>query len=218
MLNDIETQGKIHEYLSSKNIQWHFIAPQAPHTGGLWEAAVKSFKKHLVHVAGHNHLFTYEQFSTLMIEIEAILNSRPLTSISSDSNDPLVLTPGHFLIGDSLTNLNSRNYCDTAVNRLSIWQHLQQIKQHFWSRWHKEYLNELMIRSKWQKPAPNVTVGMIVLVRDDNLPPAQWLMGRIIRCIPGEDGVVRTVEIKTSKNILVRNLKKIAVLPIEPSV
>ncbi|XP_076384102.1 uncharacterized protein LOC143261869 [Megalopta genalis] len=80
-----------------------------PHFGGLWEAAVKSFKYHLKRVAG-NELFTFENFNTLITEIEAILNSRPLSPISSDANDLLALIPGHFLIGDSLTSLRERDF------------------------------------------------------------------------------------------------------------
>ncbi|XP_078051456.1 uncharacterized protein LOC144477603 [Augochlora pura] len=119
---------------------------KAPHFGGLWEAAVKSFKYHLKRVAG-NELFTFENFNTLITEIEAILNSRPLTPISSDANDLLALTPGHFLIGDSLTSLRERDFRDTPSNRLSSsWQQIQKIKQHFWNRWRREYLNELTCR------------------------------------------------------------------------
>lgn len=79
-LNDPNQHKLIHDYLSSRRIQWHFIPPQAPHMGGLWEAAVKSFKRHLYHVASTEMLFTYEQFNSLIIEIEAILNSRPRNS------------------------------------------------------------------------------------------------------------------------------------------
>ncbi|XP_057335449.1 uncharacterized protein LOC130674197 [Microplitis mediator] len=213
-LSTAEAQEKIQGYLTTKGIQWHFIPPQAPHVGGLWEAAVKSFKRLLQHVAGHEMLFTYEQFNTLVIEIEAILNSRPLTPISSDSNDPLVLTPGHFLIGDSLTNLRGHDFTDIPTNRLSTWEHIQKVKQDFWKRWSLEYLNELTRRTKWDKPEPNITQGAVVLLRDDNSPPAQWVMGQVIECYPGDDGIIRTVKVKTSRNTFVRNIKKLAILPV----
>lgn len=111
------------------------------------EAAVKSFKHHLKRVAG-NKLFTFENFNTLLIEIEAILDSRPLTPIPSDPNDLLVLTPGHFLIGDSSTGLREPDFSDIPTNRLSNWQHIQKIKQNFWNRWRKEYFNESTTRTK----------------------------------------------------------------------
>ena len=83
--------------------------PHSPHFGGLWEAAVNSFKRHVKRVIG-NELLTFEQFNTLIIEMECILNSRSLTPISTDPNDLLVLTPGHSLIGDSLMRLHERNF------------------------------------------------------------------------------------------------------------
>lgn len=209
-----DTQEKIQGFLTTKNIQWHFSPPHAPHVGGLWEAAVKSFKKHLVRVSGHDMIFTYEEFNTLIIEIEAILNSRPLTPLSSDPNDPIAITPGHFLIGDSLTNLRGPDYTSTPSNRLSTWEHIQKVKQHFWNRWSSEYLNELIVRTKWENSGPNILEGAIVLLREDNLPPAQWALGRIIECYPGSDGVVRTVLVKTAKSTFTRNVKKVAILPV----
>lgn len=174
--------------------------------GGLWEAAVKSFKRHLTHVAGLEMLFTYEQFNTLITEIEAILNSRPLTPISSDPNDPIVLTPGHFLIGDSLTNLRDRNFTDVPTNRLNTWEHIQKVKQDFLKRWRREYLTEIIQRTKWTKSEPNITVGTVVILKEDYLPPSQWALGRVIECLPGDDGVVRTVKVKTAKSSFIRNL------------
>lgn len=134
-----EHANKMGHFLSAENIQWHFSPPRSPHFGGLWEAAVKSFKGHLYRTVGEG-LFTYEQFNTLIIEIEAILNSRPLIPLSSDPNDLVALSPGHFLIGDSLCNLPERDFLDVPRNRLSFWQHVQKVKQHFWTRWQKEYL------------------------------------------------------------------------------
>ncbi|XP_060831545.1 uncharacterized protein LOC132915753 [Bombus pascuorum] len=215
LLRSNDHNSKVASFLSDKHIEWHFIPPHTPHFGGLWEAAVKSFKRHLKRVIG-NELLTFEQFNTLIIEIEAILNSRPLTPISSDPNDLLVLTPGHFLIGDSLMSLRERDFRDVPSNRLSRWQHLQQIRQHFWNRWHKEYLNELSNRSKWNKGGHNIQEGAIVILREDNVPSMQWPLGRVIKVHPGDDGVIRTATIQTAKNIVDRGIKRLVPLPIHP--
>ncbi|XP_043597319.1 uncharacterized protein LOC122574157 [Bombus pyrosoma] len=184
LLQSDDHNEKVNTFLSDKRIEWNFIPPHTPHFGGLWEAAVKSFKYHLRRVVG-NELLTFEQFNTLIIEIESILNSRPLTPISTDPADLLALTPGHFLIGDSLTSLRERNFRDIPSNRLSRWQHIQQLKQHFWNRWHKEYLNELTNRTKWGKGGHSIQEGTIVILREDNVPSMQWPLGRVIKVYPG---------------------------------
>ncbi|CAK9826223.1 hypothetical protein ANTRET_LOCUS4105 [Anthophora retusa] len=206
---------KVNTFLATRSIVWNFIPPRAPHFGGLWEAAVKAFKHHLIRVAG-TELFTFEDFNTLIIEIESILNSRPLTPMSSDPNDLLVLTPGHFLIGDSLTSLRDREFTDVPSNRLSAWQHIQKIKRHFWNRWHREYLNELTRRGKWVKGTHPIKEGAIVLLREDHVPPMQWALGRVLKIHPGSDGIVRVVTVKTATNVLDRSVKHLAPLPYQP--
>ena len=93
-------------------------------------------------------LFTYEELYTYTAEIEAILNSCPITPISSDTNDLNALSPAHFLIGDSLTSLPDQDVTEIKINRMSAWQGIQFVKQHFWKRWSKEYLHELNTRGK----------------------------------------------------------------------
>lgn len=208
---------EVTEYLGEEGIQWRLIPPASPHFGGIWESAVKSFKHHLRRVVGKD-LFTFEEFNTLIIEIEAILNSRPLTPIAADPNDLLVLTPGHFLIGDSLTNLPEHDFTQVATNHISSWQHIQQIRQHFWARWHKEYLNELNIRRKWATGQPLIKIGAVVLIKDDNIPPMQWKLGRIIELHPGSDGIPRVATIKTNRGLVKRNLRKLAPLPIDTTI
>ncbi|GFW79842.1 uncharacterized protein TNCV_3898431 [Trichonephila clavipes] len=83
-------------YKASEGIVWHFNPPATPHFGGLREAGIKSLKSHLKRVIG-NTILTYEEFVTLVTKVEAILNSRPLTKISSDPND-YILTAAHFLL------------------------------------------------------------------------------------------------------------------------
>ena len=213
LLNSEVHQQKCDSFLSNQGISWHFIPPLSPHFGGIWESAVKSFKHHVKRVVT-DQLFTFEEFNTFAIEIEGILNSRPLTPISSDPNDLLVLTPGHFLTGDALTSLPEVDFRNTPTNRLSNWQHLQKIRQHFWTRWAKEYLNELNIRYKWATGQHVIKEGTVVVLKEDNLPPMKWALGRVIKTHPGEDGIIRTVTVKTMNNELKRNVKKVSPLPI----
>ncbi|XP_024869955.1 uncharacterized protein LOC112453408 [Temnothorax curvispinosus] len=114
-------------------IHWHFIPPRAPNFVGLWEAAVKSAKHHIKRIVGDAHL-TFEELYTVITQIEAIMNSRPLIPMSNDPNDMDVLTPGHFLIGEPLTTVPQSSVVELPTNRLNQYQRLQQLIQHFWSR------------------------------------------------------------------------------------
>ncbi|CAH1110723.1 unnamed protein product, partial [Psylliodes chrysocephalus] len=111
----------IQNFLGNQFVQWKFIPANSPHWGGLWEAGIKATKFHLRRVVG-NHTLTFEQFLTVLIEIEGILNSRPLSPLSSDPNDFTCLTPGHFLIGDPITSIPEINVMNVPDNRLKFWQ------------------------------------------------------------------------------------------------
>ena len=63
--------------IAADGVTWTYIPPRGPHFGGLWESNIKSFKNHLKRVIGEAKL-TYEEFSTVAVQIEACLNSRPL--------------------------------------------------------------------------------------------------------------------------------------------
>lgn len=208
----VSRDERLKHFLTTKEISWHFMPALSPHFGGLWEAAVKSFKHHVKRVVGEE-LFTYEQFTTFVIEIEAILNSRPLTPLSSDPNDLTALTPGHFLIGDSLTCITEIDFSETPSNRLSAWQHIQKVKQDFWARWHKEYIHQLNLRHKWTKGSHDINQGTVVVLKDDNLPPLCWHLGRVEQVHPGADGIIRAVTVRTNNGVYKRNVKKLAPLP-----
>ncbi|XP_046592768.1 uncharacterized protein LOC107217180 [Neodiprion lecontei] len=187
---------------------------RSPHFGGLWEAAVKCTKKHLNTVT-KGLVFTFEQYYTLLVEIESILNSRPLTPLSSNPNDITALTPSHFLVGDSLLLPTEHNYLKVPDNRLSRWQHLQKVKQHFWNRWYQEYLSELQKRQKWHFNHSNLKVGTLVLLKEENLPPLQWLLGRVVEVHAGADNIVRVATVRTSTGLFKRAVKKLCPLPVE---
>lgn len=95
-------------------------------------------------------LFTYEQYSTFLAQIEAILNSRPLILESTDPNEPSALTPGHFLIGGPTTALPNPDLTRVPANRLKYWELVKQQSQKFWKKWSSAYLNTLQQRAKWR--------------------------------------------------------------------
>ncbi|XP_043487123.1 uncharacterized protein LOC122514394 [Polistes fuscatus] len=204
LINSDEYKTKIHNFATDQRISWHFNPPLSPHFGGLWEAAVKSFKHHFKRVVGET-LFTYEELNTFAVEIEAILNSRPLCPISSDPNDTTALTPAHFLVGKPLNKLPEENYENVPSNRLSSWKHITKVRQDFWRRWHIEYLRELQKRQKWTNSQYKHEEGMIVILIDKNQPCMRWQLGRITDVHPGEDEVVQVVTVKTIHGTIKRN-------------
>lgn len=129
LFNCEDFRHRIVNEMAADAITWHFIPPRAPHFG-LWEATVRSTKYHL-HRAASDSL-TFEEAVTLLIQVEAILNSRPLTPLSSNPEDCSHLTPGHFLIRDSLISYPEPSLQHLPMNRLSRWQRIEQIRQQFW--------------------------------------------------------------------------------------
>ncbi|XP_018407562.1 PREDICTED: uncharacterized protein LOC108783489 [Cyphomyrmex costatus] len=204
---------EIEARLALKSIHWKFIPPRSPNFGGLWEAAVKVTKRHLYTVT-RNLVMTYEEFSTLLTEIEAVLNSRPLIPLSSHPDDLAVLTPAHFLLGESQAEPAQRNFLNMPVNTLSRWQHQQRVRQHFWSRWQKEYLHQLQMRTKWYHDSTALAVGTIVLLMDEQNPPSKWTLGRVTELHKGNDNVARVATVKTAHGIYKRPIRKLCALPL----
>lgn len=205
---------KITHALANQHITWWLNPPSAPSFGGLHETAVKSTKLLLYRVIGEQRL-TFEEFCTLLTRIEAVLNSRPLCPLSSDPADLEPLTAGHLLIGRPLTSLPEQTYDGRSVSALKRFRLIQALSQRFWALWSHSYLHTLQTRSKWFSKTAPPQVGDLVLIKEDHLPPLQWKLGRVVRTMPGRDGVVRVVELSTSNGILQRPVLKLARLPLD---
>ncbi|XP_077277117.1 uncharacterized protein LOC143905530 [Temnothorax americanus] len=190
------------------------IPPNSPHFGGLWESAVKAAKHHMRRALG-TASFTAEELGTVVTQIEACLNSRPLSPMSSDPSDLEPLTPGHFLIGAPLNSIIEPDLTELKLNRLSRWQLIQRTVQEFWRRWSNEYLSELQSLKKWTTVQPNIQPGSMVLLKEDNVPPLKWLLGRIIETFPGRDGLTRVVSIRTAHGTYKRSIAKTCILPMD---
>lgn len=207
-----QVKRTISEFCNSKNIEWRFIPERAPHFGGLWESAVKSTKFHLARVVGSVKL-TFEEFSTILTQVEACLNSRPLTPMSTADDDGIeVLTPGHFIIGKPLTALPDPSFSYRSFSLLRRWHLCQNLVRHFWQRWSKEYLSAINKHNKWRNPTRNVAVGDVVLLQEGGLVPTKWPLGKVIEAHPGRDELVRVVTVKTVQGCYKRPVNKVAVL------
>lgn len=208
-----EHQKEFFDFSAQKGINFNFIPCYSPIFAGLAEAGVKSFKFHLKRVV-QKALLTYEELNTVLCQIESILNSRPLMPLSNDINDFSCLTPGHFLIGSALNTYPEQDV--TLTNNLKFWKICINMKNSFWKVWQKHYLNILQSRPKWRTCHPNVEIGSLVILKEDNTAPMYWPMARVTQIFPGADNKVRVVEVKTANGKThKRSIVKICVLPIE---
>ncbi|XP_072375333.1 uncharacterized protein [Diabrotica undecimpunctata] len=212
-ISDTNIKSKFLQHFANHQINWKFIPPHSPHFGGVWESTIKSVKYHLKRVLGENK-YTYDEMYTLLTQVESCLNSRPLLPLSNDPLDLGVLTPGQFLIGDSLMAVPQEDLTDVHTNKLKRYHHLTQVIQHFWARWSREYLSSLQQRTKWKAASPNIQRGTMVILKDDKLPPMKWELGRVVDVYPGSDGIVRVVCVRTAHGTFKRACAKLCVLPI----
>ncbi|XP_039306359.1 uncharacterized protein LOC120358020 [Solenopsis invicta] len=209
-----EESTKLATLLANDGTQWKFNPPSAPHFGGKWEAGVKSVKYHLRRVIGDT-LLTYEEMTTLLSQVESVLNSRPLCPLTDDPDDLNALTPGHFLLGSAPVIVPEPSLDTVKLSRLSRWQLVRQKLESFWSQWSKECLQRYLSVYKWNRVNKSLEKGTLVLVVYDRYPPSKWPLGRIIQTHPGKDGHTRVVTIQTQTSVLTRPIAKVCPLPIE---
>ena len=205
-------EKQIQDQLLQKGCQWVFQPPKASHASGVWERLIRSTRVALRAILG-NSLVDEEVLATVLTEVEAILNSRPLCAASDDPDDQEPLTPNHLLLQKAVHNLPPGSFVKEDLFSRKKWRQAQILADHFWKRWVKEYVLSLQERQKWQRPRRNADVGDLVLLVDDCLPRSQWRMGRVKAVFPSKDGLVRSVEVKTgASSSLVRPIQKLCLL------
>ena len=204
-------QKKILDSAANQGIQWHFGPPYGPHHGGVYEALIKSTKKAMYAILSNASL-TDEELLTASIEVEGMLNSRPLTYCSSDPLDEPVLTPNHFLFGQCSGQLAPQVVDEVAYNPRQRWRYVQDLMSKFWQRWNKEYLVELQRRKKWQNQARDFAIGDVVVMCDPGRPRGSWPLARVLETKKGADGHVRTVRILSNKGEYIRPITRLVPL------
>ena len=155
-------------------------------------------------------MLSYAGLTTVLTRIEAVINTRPLTTVSDDVRDPTPITTAHLALGRSLFDLPDLE--EVPVNEDTTRQrylYQQRLVSQFWKRWRGQYLHQLSIRPKWNEEQPALSVGDVVLISEDNVSRGKWPMGGVEKLFPGKDGLVRTVELKTQKGNLCRLIQRL---------
>ena len=220
----------VHAYLSHRNIEWQFIPKRAPWFGGFYERLIGITKTTLKKTLG-KRLVTFDELWTLVTEIETVVNERPITYQHCSLNEPTPLTPSMLVNGRSLLMMphpvvtnDKLNDPDFGNSNKILNQRAKQTDALFhqlWSRWKREYLPALreshMHNSKNNKGTSKniIEVGDVVLVHEDNTKWSHWPLAVVLKLKFGNDGLVRSAEIRMREAVSNRPINKL--YPLEVS-
>ncbi len=204
--------------LQRRGLQWDFIPPGTPHYGGIWERVVALFKKHLASITS-GHVLHYDVFQTAVIEVEGILNRRPLTPMSDDPSDTSALRPVNILHPSTFSHSSAAilppGTGNDAVGMRCRWRNAQARVDAFWKIWKSEYLQLLHARSKWTKSEVNIKKDALVIIVDETLHRHQWSMGRVVE-VEGSGAHVRRAQIlRPDGKIVLKDRSKIVRLELD---
>lgn len=198
---------------TSPSTSWKFNPPASPHMGGAWERMIQTVKKVLAEIKP-KHSPSDEVLRNLMIKIENVVNSRPLTHVPVDDESSPALTPNHFLVGSSNGSkpLVPFNDCPTMIR--NSWKTSDVLANYFWRRWVTEYSPDIARRTKWFSTNKDIAVGDIVIIVDPAFPRNCWPKGKVLEVKTSKDGHVRSAVVQTISGIYERPAVKLAVLDI----
>ena len=207
-------EDSVREFLLDNGaaFEFKFNPASASHFGGVWERLIRSVRSILDGILSQtHHALDDESLRTYLCEVAAIINGRPLTlEYISDPDFLDVLTPNHLLtLKSKVLVAPPGEFSRDDLYSVKRWRRVQVLCDLFWSRFRKEYIHLLQSRSKWNAKAPNLKVGDVVLVKDENLPRSQWNLGRVTVVFPSDDGLVRSVELRMADRRLARNGKRV---------
>ena len=207
VIQSILSHEDVRQYLSGLGVKWIFNLPKAPWWGGVFERLIQSTKRCLRKVIGQAS-FTYDELLTAVIEVEGVLNSRPLSYVSVDDLDE-PLTPSHLVFGRRILSLPDHLCCqqeeeDFNAERSILTRrlvHVNKTLDRFWKRWKGEYLLELRESHRHHRghaePTP-VSVGDVVIVHSADQPRGFWKLGRVKEVLIGKDEKIRGAVVRVA--------------------
>ena len=179
-----EWNQQVARHLQTRGLEWSFIPANTPHYGGVWERVVGLFKRHLKTLSVGEALHV-DVLNTSVVEIESIVNRRPLTALSSDAADYEAITPAHILNPAVISHSSAiivETVGDTHAEKLKcLWRRAQSRVNAFWKAWRRDYLTLLHDRQKWTKTKKDMQVGDLMLIVDESTRRGEWHLARVTR-------------------------------------
>jgi hypothetical protein len=187
------------KHLYSNGAVWIFNAPHSSHMGGVWERMIGITRRILdAMFLDEKKGLTHDVLTTFLAEACAIINSRPITPVSNDPDDPTILTPATLLTRKTDNEIVPFDSISLKDMYRTSWKHVQGLSDVFWKRWRESYIQNLQKRRKWQEPQPNLKEGDVVLMRDYQTHRNHWPLAVVLNAIKSEDGLVRKVVVRAS--------------------
>lgn len=186
---------------------WTFNPPAASHFGGVWERLIRTVKSSLYSIL-KARAPKDDTLRSALIEVENLVNSRPLTYTATDVDSDVAITPNHLIRGAGQSVIPLPGKIDSRKQ----WEISQGIADAFWSRWLKEYLPTITTRSKWYDDVKKLQVGQLVLIIDEQLKRGEWKRGIVKDVLLSNDGKIRSAKVQTSKGCYVRPVSKLALI------
>ncbi|GBM90538.1 hypothetical protein AVEN_253438-1, partial [Araneus ventricosus] len=210
------------KFVGIHEITWQFIPPHAPWWGGFYERLMRSIKEPLRKILGRASL-SFEEMTTILAEVELVLNHRPLTYTSNDLDEPLPLTPAHFLFPGQENLSYPVHFLEIFTNQPSTKENLTRrvvyqtkLLGHIWGKWKNNYLMQLRNAHNFVNSSPvrDLKKGEVVLLEGTTKSKFLWPLGVIEDVIVGRDGHIRSCIVRTSKGQLKRPIQLIYPLEI----
>ena len=201
--------GRITDRMAEIRITWRFNPPNASHRGGVWERLIRSVRKILNSVAGRQSL-NEELLWTYLTQAERIVNDRPLTAVREEMGEPTPIRASDLLQPKSSRFVAINLPLSQLVERR--WRLVNDLTAEFWKKWKRDYLATLQERQKWIRMQRELRVGDVVITEVESTPRTFWPLGVIEQVVADGDGLVRTVEVKTSNGTCRKDIRKVYLL------
>ena len=187
-------QQQLKEFGAEMGLEWHFTSPDGPWRNGCSESLIKSVKRGL-NVAVGDQILSFSELQTVCFEVSNLVNERPIGRHPTELEDGSYLSPNHLLLGRATARVPAGPFKEPTSLKKRF-ELVQQITNTFWRRWTRDFFPSLLIEPKWHTQKRNLLVGDIVLVQDSNHVRGKWQIARVSKVLPGDDGLVRRVELE----------------------